>query len=155
MSADKRNTLQLVAENRKARFEYHIEEVFEAGLVLLGSEVKSLRSGRATLGEGWVRLQGGEAFLSNVHIPPYEQANRQNHEPLRERKLLLGRRELERLSEGVQREGRTVIPLQLHFRDGRAKLQIGLAVGKKLHDKREDQKQKDASRDIARALRRG
>lgn len=144
-----------VAENRKARFEYHIEEVMEAGLVLVGSEVKSLRAGRANIGDGWVRFEGGEAFLSNVHIPPYEQANRQNHDPLRDRKLLLHRKQIDRWATDVHRAGRTVVPLRLYFENGHAKVEIGLAVGKKLHDKREDQKTKDAARDISRALRRG
>ena len=122
--------------------------------MLLGSEVKSLRNGRVTLGEGYIRLEGGEAWMVDVHIPPYEQANRQNHDPVRARKLLLHRRELKRLHGKVSQQGYTLVPLQLYFRQGKAKLEFGLARGKKLHDKRQDEKKRDAARQVEQALHR-
>jgi len=143
-----------IAVNRKARHRYHIEDTFEAGLALVGSEVKSLRNGKVTLNEGYVRLENGEAWLVGVHIPPYEQANRENHDPTRARKLLLHRRELKRLFGKVAQQGYTVVPLRLYFSRGRAKLEVGLGRGKKLHDKRHDQKERDAKREMERALKR-
>jgi len=142
-----------IAVNRKARHRYQIEDTYEAGLVLLGSEVKSLRNGKVTLAEGYVRLEQGEAWLVDVHIPPYEQANRENHEPRRPRKLLLHGRELKRLFGKVAQQGYTIVPLQLYFSGGRAKLEVGLGRGKKLHDKRHDEKKRDAKREIDRALK--
>jgi len=142
-----------IAKNKKARREFHIEDVFEAGLVLQGSEVKSLRGGRINLGEGYVRLEGGEAFLVGVHIPPYKQANINNHEATRSRKLLLHRRELNRLAGKISQQGYTLVPMSLYFRDGKAKLELGLGKGKKFHDKREDSKKKDAQREMERATR--
>ena len=143
--------LKVISVNKKARHRYHIEDTIEAGLVLLGSEVKSLRRGRVSLKEGYVRLEEGESWLVDVHIPPYEQANRQNHEPLRPRKLLLHKREIQRLFGKISRQGYTLVPLRLYFRRGKAKLEIGLGRGKKLHDKRQDQKAKDAVREMDRA----
>ncbi len=143
--------LKVISVNKKARHRYHIEDTIEAGLVLLGSEVKSLRRGRVSLKEGYVRLEEGESWLVDVHIPPYEQANRQNHEPLRPRKLLLHKREIQRLFGKISRQGYTLVPLRLYFRRGKAKLEIGLGRGKKLHDKRQDQKAKDAAREMDRA----
>jgi SsrA-binding protein len=142
-----------VAVNKQAHRLYAIDDVFEAGLVLLGSEVKSLRQGRSTLKEGYIRIEGGEAFLVNVHIPPYEQANINNHNPTRPRKLLLHRREIQKLIGAVSREGYTLVPMSIYFTKGKAKLEFGLGKGKKLHDKREDQKEADAKRDVQRALR--
>jgi SsrA-binding protein len=142
-----------IAVNKQAHREFHIEDTFEAGLVLLGSEVKSLRNGKVTLGEGWVRLGDGEAFLSGVYIPPYVQANRENHAPRRERKLLLHKREIQRLVGAVSRQGYTLVPLSLYWSQGKAKLEFGLGKGKKLFDKRADEKKKDAKRDIDRAMR--
>ncbi|MBN94922.1 MAG: SsrA-binding protein [Deltaproteobacteria bacterium] len=142
-----------IAVNRKARHRYQIEDTYEAGLVLVGSEVKSLRNGKVTLTEGYVRLEEGEAWLVDVHIPPYEQANRENHEPTRPRKLLLHRRELKRLFGKVAQQGYTLVPMQLYFSGGRAKLEVGLGRGKKLHDKRHDEKKRDAKREIDRALK--
>ena len=144
-----------VATNRKARFDYFIEEEHEAGLVLLGSEVKSLRQGRASLVEAWIQLKGGEAWLLGVNIPPYAWANRQNHEPLRPRKLLMKSRELEKLGAKVARQGFTLVPLQLYFKGSRVKLALGVCKGKKQHDKRHTIRDRDAKRDAARALRRG
>ena len=145
--------LKVISVNKKARHRYHIEDTIEAGLVLLGSEVKSLRQGRVSIMEGYVRLEAGEGWLVDVHIPPYVQANRQNHEPLRARKLLLHKKELERLFGKISRQGYTLVPLRLYFRAGKAKLEIGLGRGKKLHDKRQDQKSRDAKREIDRARR--
>ncbi len=142
-----------VAVNKQAKRLYFIDDVFEAGLVLQGSEVKSLREGRSTLKEGYIRLEKGEAWLVAVHIPPYEQANMNNHEPTRPRKLLLHRREIQKLIGAVSREGYTLVPMSIYFFRGRAKLEFGLGKGKKLHDKRQDQKASDAKRDIQRALR--
>jgi len=142
---------KVISVNKKARHRYHIEDTVEAGLVLLGSEVKSLRQGRVSIMEGYVRLEGGEGWLVDVHIPPYEQANKQNHEPLRARKLLLHKKEIERLFGKISRQGYTLVPLRLYFRRGKAKLEIGLGRGKKLHDKRQDQKSRDAHREMDRA----
>ena len=154
--APKPNGGKLVAENRKARFNYEIEEKLEAGLALTGSEVKSLRSGKANIGDAYAAEEGGELFLINAHISEYAQAGRANHEPKRPRKLLLHRREIDRLIGAIQRQGMTVVPLKLYFnRRGIAKLELGLAKGKKLHDKRETLKKREAKRSIQRTLRRG
>ena len=140
--------------NRRARFDYEIEETFEAGLVLQGSEVKSLREGRANIAESYVGPEKGEIFLVNADIPPFGPANRFNHEPRRRRKLLLSRKEIDKLSGAVAREGRTIIPLRLFFNGrGMAKIQIGLAKGKKTIDKRETIKQRDWNRDKQRLMK--
>jgi SsrA-binding protein len=140
-----------IATNKQARRLYHIEDRYEAGLVLRGSEVKSLRNGRVTMSEGYVRIDAGEAFLVAVHIPPYKQANVNNHVPTRTRKLLLHKRELRRLIGKTAQQGYTLVPIELYFRGGRVKLEFGLAKGKKLHDKRQDLKKADAKRSIDRA----
>ena len=146
--------MKLIAENRRARFDYFIEDTFEAGLVLTGTEVKSLRVGKANIAESYAAVEGAEIVLVNADIPPYTQANRFNHEPRRPRKLLLHRRQIERLMGAVQREGLTIIPTRLYWNDkGVAKLEIGLAKGKKLHDKRETVSQRDWQRDKARLMR--
>lgn len=145
---------KVIARNKKAHREFFIEDTWEAGLVLRGSEVKSLRQGRTTLGEGYIRLTDGEAWLVDVHIPPYTQASYNNHEPTRPRKLLLHKRELNRLFGKVAQQGYTLVPMELYFSGGKAKLEFGLGKGKKFHDKRQDNKQRDASREIDRALRR-
>ena len=145
-----------IAENRRARFDYFLEEPFEAGLVLTGSEVKSLRTGRANIAESYVAVEGDEVVLINADIPPFAQANRFNHEPRRHRKLLLHRKQLDRLIGAVQREGRTIIPTKLYWSDkGLAKLEIAVAKGKKLYDKRHDLAEKDVKRDLSRILRGG
>lgn len=145
---------KVVAENRKARFAYAIESAFEAGIVLTGSEVKSLRTGRATIAEAYAQAKDGEIFLINANIPEYAQANRFGHEPKRVRKLLVRKSEVKRLSIAVQREGMTLIPLKLYFTPrGIAKMEVGVAKGKKLHDKRETEKQRDWARDKARLMR--
>lgn len=143
-----------IAENRRARYDYFLEDPVEAGIVLTGSEVKSLRTGRANIAESYVAVEGDEVVLINADIPPFAQANRFNHEPRRHRKLLLHRKQLNRLIGAVQREGRTIIPTKLYWNDkGLAKLEIALAKGKKLHDKREASAERDWQRDKARLLR--
>ena len=145
---------KVVADNRRARFDYEILDTFEAGLMLLGSEVKSLRQGRASLADSYASVEGGELWLVNSHIPEFKQANRLNHEPRRPRKLLLNKREINRLTGGIQREGLTIVPLKVYFNDrGRAKAEIALARGKKLHDKRETEKQRSWDRERSRLLR--
>ncbi len=145
---------KVVADNRRARFDYEILDVFEAGLMLVGSEVKSLRQGRASLADSYASVNDGELWLVNAHIPEFGQANRFNHEPRRPRKLLLNKREIHRLSSGVQREGLTIVPLKVYFNDrGRAKAEIALARGKKQHDKRETEKQRSWDRERSRLLR--
>ena len=143
-----------VAVNRKARFNYEIGEVFEAGIALTGTEVKSLRVGKATIAESYADARGNELWLVNANIPEYLQANRNNHEPRRARKLLLHRRQINKLIGAIEREGMTVVPLKLYFnKRGRAKMDIALARGKKLHDKRATIKKRDWSREKGRLLR--
>jgi SsrA-binding protein len=150
------STPRLIAENRKARFDYFIEERYEAGLALQGWEVKAMRAGRAQLKEAYVYLRGGEAFLIGAHLSPLASAS--THvvaDPVRTRKLLLNRGELNHLIGAVERRGYTIVPLELYWKAGRAKVQIGLAKGKKQHDKRATEKDRDWQRDKARLLRRG
>ena len=144
----------MIAENRRARFDYFIDDVVEAGLMLSGTEVKSLRNGRANIAESYAAVEGRDIMLVNADIPPYVQANRFNHEPRRPRKLLLHRKQIDRLIGAVQREGLTIIPTKLYWNDkGIAKLEIGLAKGKKIHDKRETAAERDWQRDKARLMR--
>ncbi len=145
--------IKVVATNRKAYHEYFIQDTVEAGLVLVGSEIKSIRAGRVSLQEGFVLFENGEAWLVNVHIAPYDPASRQNHDPKRKRKLLLHRREIERLQGRVQEKGYTLVPTRLYLKEGRAKVELGLARGKKLYDKREAIARKDSKRQIERALK--
>src|ERR1700748_2807986 len=146
--------LRVVADNRKARFNYFIDDTMEAGLALTGTEVKSLRSGKATIAESYADSRDGEIWLINSNIPEYLQANRFNHVPKRPRKLLLHRRQINKLLGAVEREGMTLIPLKLYFNErGRARLQLAVAKGKKLHDKRESEKKRDWSREKGRLLR--
>ena len=154
MAEKKEPTIKVIAENRKARFNYAIEDTVEAGIVLTGTEVKSSRSGKTTIAESYADSKDGEIWLVNANIPEYLQANRFNHEPKRPRRLLLHKKEIGRLIGAVQRDGLTVVPLKLYFNEqGRAKLQIALARGKKLHDKRDTEKKRDWQRDQARILR--
>lgn len=147
-------TAKTIAENRRAKFDYFLEDNLEAGIMLLGTEIKSLRMGRANIAESYAAVEGREIVLINADIPPYAQANRFNHEPRRPRKLLLKTRELNKLAGAVAREGRTIVPLKLYFNGrGLAKLELALAVGKKLHDKRDTQKDRDWQRDKARLMR--
>jgi SsrA-binding protein len=142
-----------VATNRKARHQYQFHDTFEAGLVLKGSEIKSIRAGQVSLQEGFVVFEEGEAWLVNVHIAPYDPASRQNHEPRRRRKLLLHRREIDRLQGRAQEKGFTVVPTRLYLKDGRAKIEIALARGKKLYDKRQTIAERDSKRQVERALK--
>jgi SsrA-binding protein len=144
---------QIICVNRQARHNYFIDETYEAGLVLVGSEVKSLRDGKANLTDSYARVQKGEAFLVNTHISPYSGANQFNHEPKRTRKLLLHQREIERLTGKTKERGFTLIPLKLYFKNGRAKVELGLARGKKLYDKRETLKRKMAQREVERSMK--
>lgn len=145
----------VVAQNRKARHNYFIEETMEAGLVLKGTEVKSLRGGRSSIGESYVTEDGGEAWLVNADIPEYAAGNRNNHERKRPRKLLLHKRQIKVLIGAIQREGRTVVPLEVYFNEhGKAKIQIALATGKKAHDKRQSIKERDWQRQRSRLLSR-
>jgi SsrA-binding protein len=145
---------KIVAENRKARFNYEIIDTYEAGLVLTGTEVKSLREGKANIAESYASDEGGEIWLINSYLPEYLQANRFNHETRRRRKLLLSRREIHRLRNAINREGMTLVPLKIYFNDaGRAKIELALAKGKKLHDKRETEKERDWNRQKSRLLR--
>lgn len=145
---------KIVAENRKARFNYEIIDTYEAGLMLTGTEVKSLRDGKANIAESYASDEGGEMWLINSHLPEYLQANRFNHEPRRRRKLLLSKREINRLRAAINREGMTLIPLKIYFNDnGRAKLELALGKGKKLHDKRESEKERDWNRQKSRLLK--
>ena len=147
---------RLIAENRKARFDYFIEERYEAGLALQGWEVKAMRAGRAQLKEAYVYLRGGEAFLIGAHLAPLASASTHiSADPVRTRKLLLHHSELQGLIGAVERRGYTLVPLELYWKNGRAKLQLGLAKGKKQHDKRAVEKERDWQRDKARVLRRG
>ena len=145
---------KVVAENRKARYSYQIGETFEAGIQLAGTEVKSLRQSRANIAESYVSPERGEIWLINANIPEYRQANRFNHEPTRARKLLLHKRQVDKLFGAVQREGMTIVPLRLYFNDrGRAKVEIALAKGKQAHDKREAEKARDWQREKGRLMR--
>ena len=147
------NQVSIIARNKKARFQYHLGETFEAGLVLKGSEVKSLRDGRVDLKDSYVRIDNGEAFLVGAHIHTYPFAHQFNHEPERDRKLLLHKREISRLYGKVREKGATLVPLSLYFKRGRAKLEFAVARGKKQHDRRNDIKARDAAREVSQALR--
>jgi SsrA-binding protein len=144
---------KLIADNRRARHDYHLLERFEAGLVLTGTEVKSLRDGRVTLGHAYADVRDGEAWLHGAHIDVYEQGNIANHEPERPRKLLLHRRELETLYGKVREKGLTLVPTRLYFKDGKVKLELALARGKEQRDKRSDVAKREANRQIQRALK--
>src|SRR5215468_3073249 len=144
---------KLVAQNRKASHDYAILDTVEAGLVLAGTEVKSLRTGKASLQESWATIENGEAWVMQLHIPPYEQGNRWNLDPVRRRKLLLHGAEIEKLNKAVAQKGQTLVPLKLYFKDGYAKLLIGVGKGKKSYDKRHTLAEKDARREMDRARR--
>jgi SsrA-binding protein len=144
---------QTVAVNRRARYEYAIEETLEAGIALTGTEIKSIRAGRANLAEAYARIEHGEAWLIGAHIAPYEQGNRNNHEPTRVRKLLLHRDQIAELAGKSQAKGLTLVPLKLYIRDGMAKLELGVARGKKTHDKRRTIAERDARRELERTVK--
>jgi SsrA-binding protein len=152
--APKPERQRVIADNRRARFNYEIGETFEAGIALTGSEVKSLRQGKATIAESYADARGGEIWLVNANIPEYLQASRFNHAPKRPRKLLLHRRQIDKLAGGVEREGMTIVPLKMYFNEkGRAKVELALARGKKLHDKRETEKKRSWERERGRLMR--
>ncbi len=146
-------SIKIVATNRKASFEYFLLEKFEAGLELRGTEIKSVRAGQVSLGEAYVEVDGHEAWLVEAHIAPYERGNRFNHDPKRRRRLLLHKKEIRELWNAVRQKGVTIVPTQMYLKDGRAKLEIALAKGKKLHDKRDSIAKRDAERDAAREMR--
>lgn len=146
----KEEDIKVIANNKKARHDYFIEKIYEAGLVLKGTEVKSIRQGRVNLKESYVIVKDGEIFVFGMHVSPYKEGNIFNEDPLRTRKLLLNKSEIRRISQEVKLAGSTVVPLRLYFKNGRAKLEIALAKGKKLYDKRESQREKDIKRSIDR-----
>jgi SsrA-binding protein len=148
------DVVRVLIDNRRARYEFHVLDTFEAGAVLLGSEVKSLRQGNANLQEAWIRLGDDGAWLVGCHVAPYVEANRQNHEPLRQRKLLLHHHELAKLAKGIHQQGLTAVPLKIYLKGSRIKVELALVRGKKLHDKRETIKARDAKREMDRARRR-
>lgn len=148
----KKRSGRTLARNRRASFDYFIEETFEAGIVLQGTEIKSIRAGRVSLQDAHARITNGEAYLINMHVSPYEQGNRHNHDPTRTRKLLLHRNQIDKLLGLTQRQGYTIVPLKLYIKNGFAKVLIGVGKGKRRHDKREDLKQKQMKRDIDRAM---
>lgn len=153
--ADERGGDKVVATNRKARHLYHVLETHEAGLALLGPEVKSLRAGRANLVDAYARIRRGECVLVNAHISPYEQAGRENPDPRRERKLLLHKAEIRRLQGKLNERGFTLVPLRMYFKDGRAKVELALARGKRTYDKREAIRRREEDRSLRRVMRRG
>ncbi|ENH96901.1 SsrA-binding protein [Gracilibacillus halophilus YIM-C55.5] len=148
-----RNKGRVIAQNKKANHDFFIEETFEAGLVLKGTEIKSIRAGRVNLKDSFATIRKGEAYLHNMHISPYEQGNQFNHEPTRARKLLLHRKEIDKLVGDIQQAGYSLVPLKVYIKNGVAKLLIGLGKGKKKYDKREDMKRKQAKRDMDRAIK--
>ena len=154
MAAKNERAFKVVADNRKARFNYEIGDTFEAGIALTGTEVKSLRQGKATIGESYADTRGGEIWLINSNIPEYLQASRFNHAPKRPRKLLLHKRQIRKLAAAVEREGMTIVPLKMFFNEkGRAKIEVALGRGKKLHDKRETEKKRSWDREKGRLMR--
>ncbi len=144
--------IKIIAKNKKARHEYEIFDTWEAGLVLMGTEVKALRNGRVNLGDSYGEIREGEAWICKMHIGPYEMGNRENHEPFRRRKLLLTRREIRKIRPKVEEQGLTLVPLKIYFKKGLVKIQIGLARGKKLHDKRDAKAKQDVQRRIAKEI---
>jgi SsrA-binding protein len=144
--------VKIVAQNRAASYNYELLDKLEAGLVLVGTEVKSLREGKGSLREGYAEVQEGEAWLVNCHIPEYQPGGGRNHDPLRRRKLLLNRRELDKLHAQIQQKGMTLVPLKIYFRDGKAKCELAVARGKKFHDRREAERRKEAKREAEEAI---
>lgn len=153
MTRQSKGEVKPIATNRKALHDYFVEDHYEAGIVLTGTEIKSVRAARVNLRDGYVLIKNGEAWLVNVHISPYDFGNRENHEPRRERKLLLHRREIRKLQSKVSERGWTIVPLAMYLKNGRAKLEIALARGKRLYDKRDAVAERDADRELRRALK--
>jgi len=149
----KRDAIETIARNKRARFDYEIVDQWEAGVMLTGTEVKSLRAGRATITDAYGIVKDGEVWLINMHVPPYEMGNQFNHDPTRTRKLLLHRREVRRLIGAVERQGLTLVALELYFKGSHAKVRLGLGKGKKVHDKRDAIRSREQAREIARALK--
>ncbi len=149
----KKDAPNLITDNRKARHDFHIHETYEAGIALTGTEIKSIRQGKVNLKDSFCRIDNGEMFLYGMHISPYEQGNRFNHEPMRVRKLLMHRREIDKLFGAIREKGFSLVPLNLHFSRGYVKVTVGLVTGKKNHDKRQDVAERDAKRDISRRLK--
>ncbi|MGB0034666.1 MAG: SsrA-binding protein SmpB [Candidatus Acidiferrales bacterium] len=147
-----REGVKIVAQNRAASYNYHLTDSLEAGMVLVGTEVKTLREGKASLREAYAEIRAGEVWLVNCHIPEYQPGGPRNHDPLRKRKLLLNRREIDRLLVQTQQKGMTIVPLKLYFRDGRAKCELAVARGKKFHDRREAERRKEAKREADEAM---
>jgi len=152
MNGDKKEQIKVVAKNRKAYHDYFIDEVYEAGIALVGTEVKSIRAGKVSLRDSYAEVRGGEVFLQNMHISPYDKGSLFNHDPKRPRRLLLHKREIRRLLGQTTQKGYTLIPLSLYFKRGKVKVELALARGKKLYDKRHDIAKRDAEREIARAM---
>ena len=150
---NKTEHVKIICKNRKAFFNFEIEDTFEVGICLMGSEVKSLRDGKANLSDSYGKIRNGEIFLVDCHISPYSQANRENHEPLRERKLLLHKQEIKKLTGKVAERGYSLVPLRMYFKNGKVKLEMGLARGKKNYDKRESIKKKDQRRELERMMK--
>ncbi len=150
---NKTEHVKIICKNRKAFFNFEIEDTFEAGICLMGSEVKSLRDGKANLSDSYGKIRNGEIFLVDCHISPYSQANRENHEPLRDRKLLLHKREIKKLTGKVAERGYSLVPLRMYFKNGKVKVEMGLARGKKNYDKRESIKKKDQRRELERMMK--
>jgi SsrA-binding protein len=153
VSSLEKDSIRVMARNREARHEYFIEEEYEAGIELFGTEVKSIRKGTLNLKDAWCGVKDGELILNQMHVSPYEQGNIFNRDPLRQRKLLMHKREIMKLFGYVKRDGYSLIPLSLYFKGSRVKLELGLCKGKKLHDKRDDAARRDASREMDRAMR--
>ena len=153
MPMETKSSIKIVAENRKARHDYHIHETYEAGIALTGTEVKSLRAGKANLKDSYAHVENVEMMISQMHISPYEQGNIFNHDPMRKRKLLMHKKEILKLFGKTREKGYSLVPLKLYFTRGKAKLQIALATGKKNYDKRQDIAARDAKRDMERAMR--
>ncbi len=153
MAAKKVNSdIKIIAKNRKARHEYEIVDTWEAGLVLLGTEVKALRNGRCNLGDAYGEIREGEAWICKMHIGPYEMGNRENHDPFRRRKLLLSRREIRKIRPRIEERGLTLVPMKIYFKHGLVKMEMGLGRGKKLHDKRDSKAKRDMDRRIAKEI---
>ena len=150
---DMKDTIKLIANNKKARHDYFLEETFEAGVCLHGTEVKSLRMGKCSIKEAFVRIENGEIFIYGMHISPYEKGNIFNRDPLRPKKLLMHKQQIRKLSQGIKEKGYTIVPVQVYFSGSRVKVEIALAKGKKLYDKREDIAKKDAKREMAREFK--
>lgn len=153
MTMNKGEHIKIICKNRKAFFNFEIEDTFEVGICLVGSEVKSLREGKANLSDSYGKIRNSEIFLVDCHISPYTQSNRENHEPLRERKLLLHKREIKKLTGKVAERGYSLIPLKMYFKNGKVKVEMGLARGKKTYDKREAIKKKDQRRELERMMK--